>query len=403
MDFISRHFRKPKPQPASVPTSPAPNESSATVTRSGVEPERVNTLRDEHDPDLLPESAALVPEAVQNGKQKSVMIALMGVTGAGKSTFISHCVDNAVQVEIGHSLTSCTQSINVYELKRKGVIVYLIDTPGFDDSHRNDVEVLQQLASWLKVTYEDEKTLDGIIYLHRISDVRMQGSAAKNLRIFKDICGQHALKSVVLATTRWEEVSNKVAEGREKELKETEDYWGDMIKGEARVVRHKNNHKSALRILDMYLPPLRRDFKQQGLEIQREMVPDRKDLPDTRAAKTLDGEMFTSREQLSRTRQALEKLEGEAVAARLKEVDDEIKMIEEKRRKLAAGLKEYEGMGTLRKALRALFGGNGRGRDELQKEKDAVDQKLDDLQSAKSELKKKGTTFQMFSRTGTGF
>jgi len=47
----------------------------------------------------------------RNGNQpreSDVFIALMGVTGAGKSTFISHCTDMAVKV--GHTLQGCTLS-----------------------------------------------------------------------------------------------------------------------------------------------------------------------------------------------------------------------------------------------------------------------------------------------------
>jgi hypothetical protein len=43
------------------------------------------------------------PENV--GEPRRVWIALMGVTGAGKSTFISHLVDE--KVPIGHDLASC--------------------------------------------------------------------------------------------------------------------------------------------------------------------------------------------------------------------------------------------------------------------------------------------------------
>lgn len=38
-------------------------------------------------------------------KKDDVFIAIMGVTGAGKSTFISHCTEQEVQV--GHSLQAC--------------------------------------------------------------------------------------------------------------------------------------------------------------------------------------------------------------------------------------------------------------------------------------------------------
>jgi ABC-type lipoprotein export system ATPase subunit len=39
---------------------------------------------------------------------QDIFIAVMGVTGAGKSTFISHCVAVPDSVEIGDGLQSCS-------------------------------------------------------------------------------------------------------------------------------------------------------------------------------------------------------------------------------------------------------------------------------------------------------
>ncbi|KAJ1334960.1 50S ribosome-binding GTPase [Microdochium nivale] len=76
----------------------------------------------------------------------------MGMTGAGKSTFISHATDQ--KVDVGHGLTSCTydpfsrppewqqlgptwispgtHEIAIYPSKSDPGL-YLVDTPGFDD------------------------------------------------------------------------------------------------------------------------------------------------------------------------------------------------------------------------------------------------------------------------------
>ncbi len=67
--------------------------------------------------------------------------------------------------------------------------ITLVDTPGFDDSERSDTEILTLIADWLQDSFEDRIFLSGIIYLHRISDIRMSGSSIKNLRMFRKLCG----------------------------------------------------------------------------------------------------------------------------------------------------------------------------------------------------------------------
>ena len=50
----------------------------------------------------------LKPKQFRAGREPSpddIFIAIMGMTGSGKSTFISHCTD--VEVQIGHDLVAC--------------------------------------------------------------------------------------------------------------------------------------------------------------------------------------------------------------------------------------------------------------------------------------------------------
>ena len=74
---------------------------------------------------------------------------------------------------------SGTQSIAEAIFDHNGRKVHLIDTPGFDDTTRSDVDILMEVAFFLATTYNNEIKMDGIIYLHRIMDVRMRGSAIK--------------------------------------------------------------------------------------------------------------------------------------------------------------------------------------------------------------------------------
>jgi hypothetical protein len=53
---------------------------------------------------------------------------------------------------VGHDLSSCTSTLQ-YEIvdpsPRTGHRVIIVDTPGFDDTFVDDVEILRRIAVWL--------------------------------------------------------------------------------------------------------------------------------------------------------------------------------------------------------------------------------------------------------------
>lgn len=123
-------------------------------------------------------------------------------------------------VEIGHDMNACKQQPTDTESYIKGEIlkqtdtsnvnvypyglpvthtVYLIDTPsGFDHTDRSDNQVLSAFAPWPGDTYRDKILLHEIICLHRISDIRLQGQAKRNLLIFGEFRGEKALGRLYL-------------------------------------------------------------------------------------------------------------------------------------------------------------------------------------------------------------
>lgn len=106
----------------------------------------------------------------------------------------------------------------------QSITVYLIDTPGFDDTNRTDAAVLRALADWLTHSFIKAIKLNGVIY--RITDLRMLGAAKRYLYMFRKLCGEDALTNVVLATTMWELIDPVVGAKREKELINGPDLWG---------------------------------------------------------------------------------------------------------------------------------------------------------------------------------
>jgi len=212
------------------------------------------------------------------------IVILMGPTGAGKSTFINYATDQGGQ-GIGHGLQSVTSEIRAVRCLHpvdKGPVIF-VDTPGFDDTHRSDIEILSVIAGWFVKVYKEAVPLAAIVYLHRISDNRMAGSPLKNLQMFASMCGQQAMPSVVLCTTMWNEINEPTGDRRENELKDN--FWKDMIAQGCRVVRFRDSKESAWEIVGR-LPPAKR-----GVILSTEIVDDKKNLNETAAGVKLNEEL----------------------------------------------------------------------------------------------------------------
>ncbi|QYT06119.1 hypothetical protein H0G86_012985 [Trichoderma simmonsii] len=220
------------------------------------------------------------------------VIAVMGITGAGKSTFISYFAPDA---KIGHELQSCTSEIGIYAATIGDKRCYLIDTPGFDDTNRSDTEVLRQVADWLNRLYKAQIRLTGIVYLHRITDNRMGGTALKNLSIFKKLCGDEGLSCVVLATTMWGFVSREEGERRERDLSTKPEYWAGMVNRGSKVLRLDKGAISALAVMEHIFAQRRRIT----LDIQQEMASG-KTLDETSAGQEVQADLAALRKKHKR-------------------------------------------------------------------------------------------------------
>jgi hypothetical protein len=132
--------------------------------------------------------------------------------------------------------------------------VRLIDTPGFDDSGRDDADILETIGTYLREAFTMKIHLTGVIYLHRITDVRMQGSSLRSLILLKKLCGRENYGNIALATTRWNEVDQNEGKTREEQLKMKGEYWADLIDAGATIHRHDQEKESAIMIIKKLLP-----------------------------------------------------------------------------------------------------------------------------------------------------
>ena len=253
-------------------------------------------------------------------------------------------------LRVGDDLRSCTSEIQESEeFILDGRRVVLIDTPGFDDTHKSDADALKYIAAYLGESYvricvspffgttEREifrystgAKLAGVVYVHKISDTRFGGLAAKNFRMFRELCGEKTLKNVVLMTTMWGEVTPSIGANRERQLHGT--YFKAAIEKGAQLRRHDNTAESAREILRTIL-------KNQPvvLKIQHELIDEHKDIGQTGAGAELNREM---REVVEKCQNEIRELE-ESMRKAMEEKDEQAREeLEEERRRLQGEMEE---------------------------------------------------------------
>jgi len=176
---------------------------------------------------------------------------------------------------------------------------------------------LKEIAFFLGQTYSRGLRLSGLIYLHRITDPKMSGSAVKNLEIFKRLCGANAFPSVCLVTTRWNEVPAgtegfREAEQRETQLAQTDRYWGQMVKGGSQILRHDGDERSAREIVTKLIER----GKPVVLDIQREMIGGKLPLHRTSAGRFVSQEHDAMRRKYEAELKELQESKEEAIKER---------------------------------------------------------------------------------------
>jgi len=149
-------------------------------------------------------------------------------------------------------------------------------------------------------SYENDIKLTGILYLHRITDVRMSGTTFRNLRMFGKLCGDNPAPKVIFVTTMWDKTSTrqgeqknkreqKEKEQRQREQRERElikNYWRPMLELGARTDRFlPNKEHCAEDIVKQLLDPYASEATPTLL--QEETVDQHRSVLETTAAMEL--------------------------------------------------------------------------------------------------------------------
>lgn len=162
----------------------------------------------------------------------------------------------------------------MYEANVEGLPAFnIIDTPGFDVPGCSEVDVLRDIVARLGFLYREQHQLAGIVYCHRITDVRVTGSTRRSFEIFKSLCGKDAYGGATLLTTMWdalpqEDRGSEIGRLREESLLSNDHFWGDVKSGGGYTAAHTGDRASAVDIASKILA---RD-EPITMAIQKEMV-----------------------------------------------------------------------------------------------------------------------------------
>ncbi|OJD17119.1 hypothetical protein AJ78_02763 [Emergomyces pasteurianus Ep9510] len=219
-------------------------------------------------------------------RQDDLVIPIMGLTGSGRSSFISLLADGQGN-PVARSPKGYTNDIVVYpyQVDQKTRVI-LVDTPGFNKASRGNITTLNSIANFLCLIYNSNIRIAGIIYLHDITARRMDSHALRNLHMFKKLCGSSGLSNVTMATTMWGKLGTfHEGESRERQLRDR--YWSSILNRGGIMMRHTGSKRSAEEIVNTLLR------KQQPivLAIQQELVVHRQQLGDTAAGRELYAEI----------------------------------------------------------------------------------------------------------------
>lgn len=196
----------------------------------------------------------------------------------------------------------------MFEFQSDGCRIYLLDTPGFNDTKRSDIDTLGILAAYLGASYSNGVKIHGIILLHPINVNRMSGSSVRDINMTMAMCGFQLYRNLAIVTTMWPGSLNyherAAAERREGEILRDESFFGSLVNREAIAFRHNENgyreitaeRRSAQRIVahlinqaDIYPPEV--------LQLQREVVDQKKRLGETEAGMAIGQQLHRIRQE----------------------------------------------------------------------------------------------------------
>ncbi|KAL8669218.1 MAG: hypothetical protein Q9168_006189, partial [Polycauliona sp. 1 TL-2023] len=320
-----------------APETPLGFTSSTTFPNTACSCQRNITLTS--DParfPFAPKTASIVSQSDSSGRPTTIsldkktdlpIVLVLGLIGAGKTTFINH-ITNA-DLAVGRGMAACTITSTHVTANIDGVEVALVDTPGFNNPARSDADILTDITTWIKDHLGGQTMVTAALYLHSIETKRLHGSASRNFSLFRTLVGRESMPNVGLVSTHWDVVLKDDAIDREADLASTD--WSIMLASGARKYRLYNDVNSAQRMMGDMLRS-----QPKFIQIQKEMAKEfgKKALSETEAGGMVYNELVDRIEKEKADLRALEQYLAKPPFAK-GDVNDAIeKQVAEMRRRL---------------------------------------------------------------------
>ena len=204
----------------------------------------------------------------------------------------------------------------------------------------------------------------------------MGGIAVRDILMFRRLCGEAALKNVIIVTNMWGEVKAGVGEAREAELMRNEKFYKPVLDWGARMARHDDTSLSAETIIKLLL---NNPNPRLPLHIQDELVTQGKTIEETAAAEELDWPLKEHLKNYEREKQDL----LEFVQQVAKDRDEETKKVLEIKTK------------SMEKQLEKFRNDSRRLESDYEKDKEKLNARIRDVEErAREELKRMAAQYR---------
>lgn len=163
----------------------------------------------------------------------------------------------------------------------------------------------------------------------------------KNLRMFRQLCGDGALKNVCIATTNWDRlVSKDEGDMREQQLRDGGSFFKPLLDGGAQLVRHDKGITSAQSIVNYLI------HKDPTKLLIQEELDDGLALEETSSGAVIHEEIIALQKKHAAEMLALKQEMEAAANARhselLAELEEERRTMEAQRRKMEKDLEDLK-------------------------------------------------------------
>jgi hypothetical protein len=154
-----------------------------------------------------------------------------------------------------------TKELGTYVMWHNCRKIVFVDTPGFNDPALGDDVILKQVAEYMVTITRVKQKLAAVIYVHSMTQERYSTVFRHNQEIFRNICGDEAMRAVSLVTTKWDRATTDPRDKggnleafKKKEHQLRTNYWKAQTEAGAQLFRHGlNPEDSTKNLLDQIL------------------------------------------------------------------------------------------------------------------------------------------------------